>query len=47
LFRVAVTSLAVVADVYRVESSAYMDKQALFNARGRSMVKKIKNVFAA
>jgi hypothetical protein len=34
-----VTSLAVVADAYIVESSAYMDTHALFNASGRSLVK--------
>ena len=28
-----------VADVYMVESSAYMDTHALFNASGRSLVK--------
>ena len=32
-------SLAVVADAYIVESSAYMDTHALFNATGRSLVK--------
>ena len=37
--RVSVTSLAVVADAYMVESSAYMDTHALFNASGRSLVK--------
>ena len=39
LLRVSVTSLAVVADACRVESSAYMDTHALFNASGRSLVK--------
>ena len=39
LFRVSVTSLAVVADTYMVESSAHMDKHDLFNASGRSLVK--------
>ena len=33
------TSLAVVADAYMVESSAYMDTHALFNASGRSLIK--------
>ena len=33
------TSLAVVADEHMVESSAYMDTHALFNASGRSLVK--------
>ena len=33
------TSSAVVADAYRVESSAYMDTHALFNANGRSLEK--------
>ena len=33
------TSLAVVADAHMVESSAYMDTHALFNASGRSSVK--------
>jgi hypothetical protein len=32
-------SLAVVADMFMVESSAYMDTKALFNASGRSLVK--------
>ena len=39
LVRVSVTSLAVVADAYMVESSAYMDTHALFNFSGRSLVK--------
>ena len=34
------TSLVVVADAYMVESSEYMDTHALFNASGRSLVKK-------
>ena len=33
------TLLAVVADAYMVESSAYVDTHALFNASGRSLVK--------
>jgi hypothetical protein len=41
LLRVSVTSLAVVADAYMIESSAYMDTHALFNASGRSLVKEI------
>ena len=32
-------SLAVVADMYNVESSAYIDTQALLKAKGRSLVK--------
>ena len=39
LLMVSVTSLAVVADAYMVETSAYMDTYALFNANGRSLVK--------
>ena len=39
LLRVSMTSLAVVADTYMVESSAHMDKHDLFNASGRSLVK--------
>ena len=39
LLRVSVTSLVVVADACMVESSAYMDTHALFNARVRSLVK--------
>ena len=39
LLRVSVTSLAVVAGAYIVESSAYMDTHALFNASGRSLIK--------
>ena len=39
LLRVSVTSLSVVADTYMVDSSAYMDTQALFNANGRWLVK--------
>ena len=39
LLRVSVTSLAVVADADMVESSAYMDTHAFFNASGRSLVK--------
>ena len=38
LLRVSVTSLAVVIDAYLVDSSAYMDTHALFNASGRSLV---------
>ena len=34
LLSVSVTSLAVVVDAYMVESSAYMDTQALFSASG-------------
>ena len=37
--RVSVTSLSVVADVYMVESSAYMDTHSFFTASGRSLVK--------
>jgi hypothetical protein len=39
LLRVSVTSLAVVGDVYMVESSSYMDTHALFNTSGRSLAK--------
>ena len=39
LLRVSVTSLAVVAGAYIVESSAYMDTHALFNASGWPLVK--------
>ena len=39
LLSVAVISLAVVADVYSVESSAYINTQALLRARSRSLVK--------
>ena len=39
LLSVAVISVAVVADVYSVESSAYIDTQALLRANGRSLVK--------
>jgi hypothetical protein len=39
LLRVSVTLLAVVADSCMVESSAYMDTHALFNASGRSLIK--------
>ena len=39
LLRVSVTSLAVVAGAYIVESSAYMDTHALFNVSGRPLVK--------
>ena len=39
LLTVAVISLAVVADVYSVESSAYIDTHALLRASGRSLVK--------
>ena len=39
LLRNSVTSLAVVAGAYIVESSAYMDTHALFNASGRPLVK--------
>jgi hypothetical protein len=38
LLRVSVTSLAVVADAYMVESSAYMATHVLFNASSRSFV---------
>jgi hypothetical protein len=41
--RVSMTSLAVVADAYMVESSSssssYMDTHAMFKASGRSLVK--------
>ena len=39
LLRFLVTSLAVVADAYMFELSAYMDTHVLFNASGRSLVK--------
>jgi hypothetical protein len=39
LLMVSVTSLAVVADSYMVESSVYMDTHALFNSSGRSLEK--------
>ena len=39
LLRVSVTSLAVDADASMVESSAYMDTHALFNASGRSLLR--------
>ena len=38
LLSVSVISLAVVADVYSVESSAYIDTLALFKASGMSLV---------
>ena len=38
LLSVAVISVAVVADVYSVESSAFIDTQALLRASGRSLV---------
>jgi hypothetical protein len=37
LLSVAVISLAVVADVYSVESSAYIDTQALLRVSDRSL----------
>ena len=39
LLSVAVISVAVVADVYYVESSAYIDTLALLKASGMSLVK--------
>ena len=39
LLSVAVISVAVVADVYSVESSSYIDMLALFKASGMSLVK--------
>jgi hypothetical protein len=39
LVSVAVISVAVVADVYSVESSACIDRQALLKASGMSFVK--------
>ena len=39
LFRVADKSSTVVADIYNVTSSAYMDTLALFKTNGKSFVK--------
>ena len=39
LLSVAVISVAVVADVYSVESSTYIDTLALLKVRGMSLVK--------
>ena len=37
--RISVITLSVLADVYSVESSAYIDTLALLRASGRSLVK--------
>ena len=39
LFRIADKSSTVVADIYNVMSSAYMDTLALFKVNGKSFVK--------
>ena len=39
MLSVAVISVTVVADVYSVESSAYIDRLALLKASGMSLVK--------
>lgn len=43
LLSVAVISLVVVAALYNVESSAYIDTQALLSASGRSLEKEKKS----